>query len=78
MLRNTFQTACHFSTKKYHECYIVAAKRTPIGKYLGKLAKFRAPDLAGFAISRAMRDINLDEQCVDEVIMGVALQASIG
>lgn len=67
-----------FSTKRMQESYIVAAKRTPIGKYLGKLAKFRAPDLAGFAIQKTISDINLDQDSIDEVIMGVALPAALG
>jgi len=30
--------------------YIVAAKRTPIGSFLGKLSKIKAPDLGSIAI----------------------------
>jgi acetyl-CoA C-acetyltransferase len=34
--------------------YIVAAKRTPIGSFLGKLSNFTAPELGGFAIRGAL------------------------
>ena len=39
--------------------YIVAAKRTAIGGFLGKLSKFKAPELGGFAIKGALNQANL-------------------
>ncbi|KAL4485029.1 hypothetical protein ABPG72_014549 [Tetrahymena utriculariae] len=74
----TFSKKFLFSSKKLKDCYIVAAKRTPIYPYLGKLAKFRAPDLAGFCIQSAIRDIKLQPDQIDEVFLGIALPAMIG
>jgi acetyl-CoA C-acetyltransferase len=34
--------------------YIVAAKRTPIGAFMGKLSTFAAPELGGSAIKGAL------------------------
>jgi acetyl-CoA C-acetyltransferase len=39
--------------------FIVAAKRTPIGGFLGKLSKFKAPELGSIAIRSALASINL-------------------
>jgi acetyl-CoA C-acetyltransferase len=58
--------------------YIVAAKRTPIGAYLGSLSKFSATDLGGFAIKGCLESINLDPKMVDEVIMGNVVSAGLG
>jgi acetyl-CoA C-acetyltransferase len=40
--------------------YIVAARRTPIGCFLGKLSGFTGPQLGGFAIKGALESINLN------------------
>ena len=45
---------------KISSVYIVAAKRTPIGSFLGKLSNFSAPQLGGFAIKGALESINLN------------------
>jgi acetyl-CoA C-acetyltransferase len=45
--------------------YIVAAKRTPIGSFLGKLSGFSAPELGGFAIKGAIESIKLNAKEVD-------------
>ena len=58
--------------------YIVAAKRTAIGSFLGKLSKFKAPELGGIAIRSALSSINLSSSLVDEVIMGNVCQAMVG
>jgi acetyl-CoA acetyltransferase len=34
--------------------FIVAAKRTAIGSFLGKLSSFKAPELGGTAIAGAL------------------------
>ena len=39
--------------------FIVAAKRTAIGSFMGKLSKFKAPELGGVAIRAALASINL-------------------
>lgn len=50
--------------------YIVAAKRTPIGSFLGKLSKIKGPELGSIAIKSALASINMESSEVDEVILG--------
>ncbi|MGD1916981.1 MAG: acetyl-CoA C-acyltransferase [Phycisphaerales bacterium] len=58
---------------------IVAAKRTPIGKFFGSLASTPAPVLGGYAIEAAMADVPaLKPEMVDECVMGCVLQAGLG
>ena len=57
---------------------ILAACRTPIGKYLGGLAGFSAPQLGAIAIREAVRRAGIDAAAVDEVIMGHVLQGGTG
>ena len=63
---------------KLSSVYIVAAKRTPIGSFLGKLSNFSATQLGGFAIKGALESINLNPKEVDEVILGNVLGAGLG
>lgn len=58
--------------------YIVAAKRTAIGAFNGKLSAFTAPELGGYAIRGALDSINLSPKEVDEVILGNVLSAGLG
>ena len=69
-----------FSTLKVigRPVYIVAAKRTAIGAFNGRLSSFTAPELGGFAIRGALDSINLDPKEVDEVILGNVLGAGLG
>jgi acetyl-CoA C-acetyltransferase len=60
------------------DAYLVAAVRTPIGKYLGGLADLSAPELGGRALKETLRRANLPAGSVDEVIMGNVLQAGLG
>lgn len=60
------------------DVFIVAAKRTPIGSFMGKLSSFTAPQLGGFAIRGALESINLDPKEVDEVILGNVIMAGVG
>lgn len=58
---------------------IVAAKRTPQGKFLGGLAKYSATDLAVHAGRAVLQDPghNINE-FIDEVIVGNVLSAGLG
>ncbi len=47
------------STSVGRDVFIVAAKRTPIGGFLGKLSSIQAPDLGSVAIKAALESINL-------------------
>jgi acetyl-CoA C-acetyltransferase len=61
-----------------HTAVIVAAKRTPIGRYLGGLAGFTAPQLGSQAISAALATSGVPVELVEEVIMGHVLQGGAG
>jgi acetyl-CoA C-acetyltransferase len=62
---------------------IIAAKRTPIGRFFGGLSKVPSPQLGSYAIQAvfaenpAIREAALGGK-VDEVIMGCVLQAGLG
>lgn len=60
------------------EVYIVAAKRTPMGSFGGKLANITATKLGEIAIKAALEEIKLDPNRVDEVFMGNVLSANLG
>ena len=57
---------------------ILAARRTPIGRFMGGLSRVPAPDLGAYAIAAAMQDAKLDPAAVEEVFMGCVLQAGVG
>ena len=57
---------------------ILAAKRTPIGKFFGGLSKVPSPVLGSYAINALFADAPALKSAVDEVIMGNVLQAGLG
>ncbi|MBI4020280.1 MAG: acetyl-CoA C-acetyltransferase [Candidatus Aenigmarchaeota archaeon] len=57
---------------------IVSAARTPIGKFLGSLSGFTAPQLGGIAIRASLERACVNPTMVDEIIMGNVLQAGAG
>jgi acetyl-CoA C-acetyltransferase len=57
---------------------IAAAKRTPIGSFMGTLSSIPAPKLGSIAIKNIIDTTNLDAELVDEVIMGNVLAAGLG
>jgi acetyl-CoA C-acetyltransferase len=58
--------------------YLIAARRTPIGKLLGSISSVAAPKLAGVAIKTAISDVGVPADGVDQVILGNVLSAGIG
>jgi len=60
------------------EVVIAGACRTPIGKFLGGLASFKAPALGALAIREALTRARVAPDQVDEVIMGQVVQAGSG
>ena len=60
------------------EVYIVAARRTPIGSFGGKLMSFSAPELGAEAIRAAILQANCPVEEVDQVLMGNVLSAGVG
>ena len=57
---------------------IVAGARTPIGKFQGSLAGFKAVDLGAIAIRAALERSGVAPDQIDYVIMGHVLQAGAG
>jgi acetyl-CoA C-acetyltransferase len=57
---------------------IVAAGRTPVGKFGGTLSKIPAADLGAHVIKTLLARIGLDGAAVGEVIMGQVLTAGAG
>jgi acetyl-CoA C-acetyltransferase len=57
---------------------IVAAARTPIGKFLGGLAPLSAPELGAIAIRAAVQRSGVDVSAIEEVIMGNVIQGGVG
>ena len=57
---------------------LVSAVRTPIGRYLGGLSSFTAPQVGAVVIREALRRAGVDPGAVDEVIMGHVLQGGAG
>jgi acetyl-CoA C-acetyltransferase len=60
------------------DAVIVSGARTPIGKFLGALSSFKAPDLGGFAIKAAMERAGVKANEPDEVFMGNVAQGGEG
>ena len=57
---------------------ILSAVRTPIGRYLGGLSSFTAPQLGAMAIREAVSRANIDPGVVESVIMGQVVQGGSG
>ena len=57
---------------------IVAAARTPTGRFLGSLKDFTAPQLGAIAVREAVRRAGIDPAAVDECIMGNVVAAGEG
>jgi acetyl-CoA C-acetyltransferase len=57
---------------------IVSAVRTPIGKFLGALKEFSAPQLGAIVVREAVRRAGIDPASVDECIMGNVVSAGEG
>ena len=57
---------------------ILAAKRTPIGKFFGGLSKVPSPVIGSYAIGGLFAEQPKLKDAVDECIMGCVLQAGLG
>jgi acetyl-CoA C-acetyltransferase len=57
---------------------IVSAARTPFGKFGGVLKELRAAELGGIVIREAVARAGIESNQVDEVIMGMVVQAGSG
>lgn len=60
------------------EVFIVAAKRTPVGGFMGSLSEFTAPQLGACAIKNVYESAGLSPEHIDSVYMGNVLSAGLG
>ncbi len=60
------------------EVVIVQALRTPFGKFGGSLADVSAVDLGGHVIQSVLKDTPVNSDNLDEVIMGIVVNAGAG
>lgn len=58
--------------------YITAARRTPMGGFLGSLSSVSAPALGAEAVRATLADSGLSNDSVDEIVMGNVLPAGTG
>ena len=61
-----------------NEAVIISAARTPVGKFLGSLKGFSAPQLGSMVVREAVKRAGVKPEDVDEVIMGCVIQAGLG
>ena len=57
---------------------IVSGARTPIGKFLGALSSFSAPQLGAIAIRAALDRSKINAADIDDVILGNVVSAGLG
>src|SRR5882757_4897684 len=57
---------------------IVAAVRTPVGKFQGAFAEMTAVQLGAIAVREAVKRAGIDPATVDECLMGCVLPAGLG
>lgn len=61
-----------------NEPVIISAARTPVGKFLGSLKGFTAPQLGAIVVRESVKRAGVKPENVDEVIMGCVIQAGLG
>ena len=57
---------------------LLSAVRTPVGKFLGGLASFSAPQLGALVVREAIRRAGIEPGAVEEVILGHVVQGGSG
>ncbi|MDX1923686.1 MAG: acetyl-CoA C-acetyltransferase [Rickettsiaceae bacterium] len=60
------------------EVFVVDAKRTAVGSFLGSLAGFKAHELGAIVIEHLVKTHNLPSNAIDEVIIGQVLTGGQG
>lgn len=65
-------------TGNQHTVYIVAAKRTPIGSFLGALSTVTATTLGTISLKACLNQSQLSASAIDEVFIGNVLSANLG
>ena len=61
-----------------NEIVITTAKRLPIGKFMGSLSKFTAPQLGSSVIDSVISESGVSKDLIDEIIMGQVLTGGSG
>lgn len=61
-----------------NDVFIVAARRTPLGLFLGSLAPLSAAELGAVVVRAVVEESSMDPASIDEVIMGCVLPAGLG
>ena len=61
-----------------NEIVITTAKRLPIGKFMGSLSNFSAPQLGSSVIDSVISESGISKNLIDEVIMGQVLTGGSG
>lgn len=62
----------------HKEVFIVSAKRTGIGGFLGSLSKYAATQLGSIVIKEVVRSAGVEAASIDTVYMGNVLSANLG
>ncbi|MDC0060920.1 acetyl-CoA C-acetyltransferase [Candidatus Pelagibacter sp.] len=65
-------------SNKYQDVVIIGGVRTPIGSYKGSLKNMRADQLGSIVIKEVLQRCKINENEIDEVIMGQVLTAGNG
>lgn len=60
------------------DVFIISAKRTPIGGFLGNLSGLSATELGAIAIRDAYQSLGVEPQNIDSVYMGNVISANLG
>ncbi len=58
--------------------YIVGARRTPIGSFLGSLSDVKATELGSIAVKGALEDAGISPENIDEIYFGNVISAALG
>ena len=61
-----------------NEIVITTAKRLPIGKFMGSLSNFSAPELGSSVIDSVISESGVSKDLIDEIIMGQVLTGGSG
>lgn len=58
--------------------YLAAARRSPVGRFLGGLSRLSAVRIGAQVARKTLADANIDPAAIDDVLVGMVLQAGAG
>lgn len=67
-----------YTIDMFKDVYIVTAKRTAVGGFLGSLSGYTATQLGSIVIKEALQSAGIDPNAIDAVYMGNVLSAGLG